>query len=527
MFNLKGEIKMAKGKKRSTKKKKAAKKKPVEEKPSEEVKEEVPEEKAAEEEKAEAPAPPKPAEKPKAKPKKKVEKLEEAETDEYVRIEYKDTFDKDRAFKHIKALSFPRMAGTEGEAKAADYIKDKFSGMGLKPVEEEFTFTNWVSKVLLRIFVGAEGGLILAAVLLTSFGSLTATHPGLITGVILSIALIILTFYSSITARFYYKFQNTTGVLKIFEGKEMKSKNIITKIECTKGKDAAAGDIVLMAHYDTKSQTLPTLFRATLFYISIILCIAIPIIYIGFYVLVVLNPILVSVWSLPPILTTTSTNAFITALWVLAAIDIATIVILALNKTGNKSVGAIDNASGVGVFLELAQNYVKAPLENYNLTFVATGAEEYGLFGAVAFMKAHESELDPDVTYFLNLKVAAVRGHFYIPGPVGFPPQFPCLEVENLFKKALKRRNIPVKEGSRWRMRVLSPWVLLGSWNDDMIPIMRGYKANRISIGGLRRRLDVIHSPNDTLEHVDIEAVDMVGKVTAEVLTRLNLRARP
>ncbi|NVM29234.1 MAG: M28 family peptidase [Candidatus Helarchaeota archaeon] len=507
---------MAKGKKKSTKKKKAAKKKPAKKKPSEEVKEEVPEEKAAEEEKEEAPEPPKPAEKPKPKPKKKVEKLEEAETDEYVRLEYKDTFDKERAFKHVEALAFPRMAGTEGEAKAADYIKDKFSGMGLKPVEEEFTFTNWVSKVLLRIFEGIEGGLVLGAVLLITFGTLSATHVGFIIGVILSIALLVLTFYSSITARFHYKYQNTTGAFKLFEGQEMKSKNIIAKIDCAKGKDAASGNIILMAHYDTKSQTWPMLLQALLFYISIILCIAIPVVYIGFYILVSLGMI----GGIPAL-------TIYGVLLALALIDVATIIMLALNKTENKSPGAIDNASGLGVFLELAQNYTKQPLEHYNLTFVATGAAEYGLYGAISFMKANESELDPEDTYFLNLKVAAVRGHFYLPGPVGFPPQFPCLEVENLFKKVLKRRNIPVKEGSRWRMRVLSPWVLPGSWNDDMIPVIRGYNANRISIGGLRRRLDVIHTPNDNIDHVDIEAVDMVGKVTAEVLTRLDLRARP
>jgi len=223
--------------------------------------------------------------------------------------------------------------------------------------------------------------------------------------------------------------------------------------------------------------------------------------------------------------TEASIRIFLVVLWVLAAIDLATFIFLEFNKTGNKSHGALDNASGVGVFLELAENYSKAPLENFNLTFVSTGAEEMGLMGTVAYLKAHESELDKDVTYFLNLKITGVRGHFYIPGPVGFPPHVPCLEIENLYKKTLKRRQIPLKEGSNKRIRVISPWVF-GAWNDDMVPLLRGFNANRISIGGFSRRYDVIHSEDDTIEKVDVEAMDIVGKVTAEVLTRLDLRAR-
>jgi hypothetical protein len=215
------------------------------------------------------------------------------------------------------------------------------------------------------------------------------------------------------------------------------------------------------------------------------------------------------------------------AFWVLAVIAVAAIVALQLNRTKNESPGAINNASGLGVFLELAENFTKKPLSNYNLTFVATGAEEFGLMGAISYFKAHESEFDPEETYFLNIKEAAVRGHFYIPGPIGFPPQFPCLLIETLFKKVLNVRKIPLKEGEPKMIRVLSPWVLTGSWNDDMVPVIRGFNANRISIGGHGRKRKVINTKNDTIDQVDIEAMDIVGKVTAEVLQRLDLRARP
>jgi len=57
--------------------------------------------------------------------------------------------------------------------------------------------------------------------------------------------------------------------------------------------------------------------------------------------------------------------------------------------------GACDNASGVGVILELAKFFGK--YKNglpCNLRFLALGAEEIGLLGSKAYVKAHAQELD-------------------------------------------------------------------------------------------------------------------------------------
>ncbi len=527
---------MAKGKKKTTKKKKATKKPVVEETPAEEVKEEATEEKPVKEEVAEE-KPPEVKKEVTKKPKKKeiiTESIEDVPS-EYVEMEYTDVFDKKRAYNHTESLAKPRLVGTEGEKEAANYIQGKFSGMGLKPVEEKFSFTDWSFKALPRITEGIESALLIVILLLISISpalkvALTPNNPAFIVALVLSGVLLVYLFYTSIQAKFFWMYQNVKGRFKIFESKEYTSQNIVAKVDCTKGSDAASGEIILLAHYDSKSQTWPMFLRATLFYIESIATIIFPIGIICLYALIAVELSLLSSGAiiLSQIIFAggTGQTVFLTVLWVFAFIDLGTFVFLELNKTGNKSAGALDNASGLGVFLELAENYSKAPLENYNLTFVATGAEELGLMGTVAYLKAHEAELDKDITYFINLKVTGVRGHFYIPGPVGFPPHLPCLEVENLYKKVVKRRQIPFKEGSNKKIKVVSPWVF-GAWNDDMVPLLRGFNGNRISIGGVMRRYDIIHSEDDTIDQVDIEAMDIVGKVTAEVLTRLDLRARP
>jgi len=459
-----------------------------------------------------APAPKKPAAPAEIEEEKIVveEEMEEITVEEF---KFEDKFDKDRAYEHVKSLAFPRMVGTDGEQKAVDYIKDKFSEMNLTPVEEEFTFTNYATDIWTRAIQGLEGALLIIALCLFTIGI-----PGLITAVCISIALIILTIYSSIWARFFYKFQNTEG--KLIKAKNFKSKNIIAKIDCVAGKENASGEIVIFSHYDSKSQLYAELWNILFFYLSLILNIALPFLYIGYAILfssATLNPLSYLIGSL-----------------ILTIIAIVATAFLLINYNRDNSPGAINNASGLGVFLELAAIHTQTPLENLNLTFVATGAEEMGLQGAISFLKLHEKELNAEETYFINIKEAGVCGHLYMPGPVGFPPQMPCLEVERIVKKILRRRQIPLKEGSKSVIRVISPWVLSGA-GEDIIPILRGFNANQISIGGYStvpflieglRKSTLIHTKKDTIEQIDVSALDVMGKVMAEVLKRIDLRAR-
>jgi hypothetical protein len=69
-------------------------------------------------------------------------------------------------------------------------------------------------------------------------------------------------------------------------------------------------------------------------------------------------------------------------------------VIVSAHVDSWKGAGAMDNASGVAVMLELARQFasLKSP-PPYRMRFIAFGAEEVGMVGAKAYLAKHESEL--------------------------------------------------------------------------------------------------------------------------------------
>ena len=50
-------------------------------------------------------------------------------------------FNADRAYAHTANLTFPRRTGSDGEEKAARYIKDAFRALGLTVEEQPFGFS--------------------------------------------------------------------------------------------------------------------------------------------------------------------------------------------------------------------------------------------------------------------------------------------------------------------------------------------------------------------------------------------------
>jgi Zn-dependent M28 family amino/carboxypeptidase len=55
------------------------------------------------------------------------------------------------------------------------------------------------------------------------------------------------------------------------------------------------------------------------------------------------------------------------------------IAIFLFMHDNKKSKGSIDNASGVSILIELIKLFKKSPLENYDIIFLWSGAEEWGL----------------------------------------------------------------------------------------------------------------------------------------------------
>ena len=76
-------------------------------------------------------------------------------------------------------------------------------------------------------------------------------------------------------------------------------------------------------------------------------------------------------------------------------------------KYTNKSMGSIDNASGMAILIELSKKFHNNPLNNSDLIFLWTGAEEMGLFGSKTYCYRNFKRLDKDYnldkSYIINI----------------------------------------------------------------------------------------------------------------------------
>jgi Zn-dependent M28 family amino/carboxypeptidase len=83
------------------------------------------------------------------------------------------------------------------------------------------------------------------------------------------------------------------------------------------------------------------------------------------------------------------------------------ILIFLLIYNTEKSKGAIDNASGVAVLVELTKLLKNNPLDNYDVISLFTGAEEWGLIGSKRYCERNRKFLsekyDLDRSFNINI----------------------------------------------------------------------------------------------------------------------------
>ena len=95
--------------------------------------------------------------------------------------------------------------------------------------------------------------------------------------------------------------------------------------------------------------------------------------------------------------------------WVAALMEIFALAMSLHADFTPFSPGANDNASGVGVALELAAQLVAQPLKNTQVWLAFTGCEETAAYGIAAFLDAHAAELGPDAVYMIIDQVGKGR----------------------------------------------------------------------------------------------------------------------
>ncbi|TGE32383.1 M20/M25/M40 family metallo-hydrolase [Desulfosporosinus sp. Sb-LF] len=172
--------------------------------------------------------------------------------------------------------------------------------------------------------------------------------------------------------------------------------------------------------------------------------------------------------------------------------------------------GAVDNASGVGVLLELARVLSQEPHED-TYQFIFFGAEEYGLVGSQFYTT--QADLSA-VRWMLNVDMVGTPLEIDVAGKKSTPPelikQVVALAGESHISFHLSRDSILMaRESTQGGASDFS------SFLDKRIP------ALGLGISG--RPAGYFHRPEDRLDRVSMEEMKKVGDYAHRLLTNVKL----
>jgi hypothetical protein len=383
----------------------------------------------------------------------------------------------DNAYRITEELSFPRLIGSEGEKRAIQSVINEFQKAGYQTVlREKFktSFYNWILIRFLFIPIGFLIILMSISIYINPF---------------LTIAITLINFF--ITSRALKMATSSKIKLMKDSNKNYETENIYVNLK----NNNAQKKIVLMAHWDSKSQVFPSSFRILIFIVSVFGFLSLFMIYLILSIiqliinfrLLLLNHILLSITII--IVSISLLNYF--------------------NKTGNNSPGAYDNASGVGVVIELARFFKVNPLKNINFIFLCTSSEELNLGGSKNFIHTHKSEFDSKNSYFINFDLIGGSELIRIITSFGIPRKISSKKLNKLFLESAEELNINAKD----------VYLPTGAWSDYMPIVQEGFDACWIAS---QPGLKLVHTKKDTMSMVSKDSVKNTLLLCVDVIKKIN-----
>jgi hypothetical protein len=286
-----------------------------------------------------------------------------------------------KLYNFVKVFSFPRLVGTDGEKKAVALTIKTFKDIGFteRQIQKEaFTFSDFYSTTLIKLIM----------VINLTFS--------LFILMFIYINLFITIFIGCIMAIFIFlivkglRHPEIMGFWGEYYGKTISGTNVFVKIPTKNLTKKDAGNIIISAHLDSKSQTFKTYWRVFLYKIWL---------YSGIF----LGGFLISLFIAT--YTTLKLELWIIGLgiWVFTIlISLSNILLIFLN-THNNSPGSLDNASGMSVVFELSRFFKEHPLDNFNVWACQFSAEELGTMGSRIFVNNHEDKFLKGRIFQINL----------------------------------------------------------------------------------------------------------------------------
>ena len=403
-------------------------------------------------------------------------------------------FNKEKLFNYVKIFSFPRLAGTVGEKKAVDLTIQTFKEIGFEDNQiksQNFEFSTFYSKTMIKIIILMN----LTFVLLILLIKYLFTYLTLFT-----ILILLLIFLSMLKA---LKHPELKGFWEKHFGKFFNATNVYIEIPATNASSKKVGNIIVSAHLDSKSQTFKTFWRIILvriwFYSEIILFLFYTLFLIDYHFLIVhfrLILILLEIIIMTGTILTTISN-----------------FILLFLRTGNKSLGSLDNSTGMAIVFELSSFFKNHPLDNFNIWFCQFSAEEIGTMGSRKFLDIHEEEFTKNYTFQINFDMVSIKDNNdfieYIKS-YGFIPRKNISPIlSGYFKKAAKIEMV----------RSNGFHVLLGAHTDSIPFHLRKFDSIDITT---RSAANYTHSGEDTPDKVNPQILFDTCKVTRLLLILLD-----
>lgn len=338
-----------------------------------------------------------------------------------------------------------RFAGSEPEAAARDRCAQVLTGLGFLVRIERFEFSEFPSR-----WAPALISAVVAAVSLNAGHAAVVSHEPVLP---LIIAMIVL-----VAVAFLARYLSRRGVLDF-----PLSRSSASNLVATRGDDEPA--LWLVAHLDSKSQTIPMLVRiaaVTLFAVAVVV------------VLAAAAVVALAGESSPYAQHRAAAIAHHASL----ALMISGLPLI-FCFIGNRSHGALDNASGVATVLLAAER-----MKSGNVGVLLTSAEELGLAGARAFVRDHRRR-----GIAINCDTIDDSGRFLFMRSRRLSP-----EIEAAVGKAASRA------GGASRGRGVSP-MLPGVLADNIAFSDAGWESLTLSRGNLGT-LGRVHTSRDRADSI-------------------------
>jgi hypothetical protein len=364
----------------------------------------------------------------------------------------------------VRALAATtRFAGSEPEAGARDRCAQVLTGLGFLVHIERFEFSEFPSR-----WAPALISLIVAAVSLNVGHAAVVSHEPVLP---LIIAMIVL-----VAVGFLARYLSRRGVLDF-----PLSRSSASNLVATRGDDEPA--LWLVAHLDSKSQTIPMLVRiaaVTLFAVSVVVVLA--------------AAAVVALGESSPY---AQHRAAAIAHHASLALMISGLPLI-FCFIGNRSHGALDNASGVATVLLAAER-----MKGGNVGVLLTSAEELGLAGARAFVRDHRRR-----GIAINCDTMDDSGRF-------------LFMRSRTLSAALEAavRNAASRAGGASRGRGVSP-MLPGVLADNIAFSDAGWESLTISRGNLGT-LGRVHTSRDRADSIDGTGIAQAALLLVAIVEEL------